>query len=97
MIKEEESQDFKILIPIFFSVRLVYRNAKEKVRKIQDANRKKKEEEKERLKEKSMEGMRRKQAMAAYSQNDEGDGENDKDDDDAEWYRKEVGQEPEKG
>lgn len=40
--------------------------------------------------------MRRKQALAPFSQNDE-DGENDKEDDDAEWYRKEVGQEPEKG
>ena len=43
-----------------------------------------------------MEGMRRKQAMAPYAQNEE-DGEADKDDDDAEYYRKEVGQEPEKG
>merc|ERR1711911_562365 len=71
-------------------------NSKEKLRKIQEANIKKKEEAKQKLKEKSLEGMRRKQALAPFSQNDE-DGENDKEDDDAEWYRKEVGQEPEKG
>jgi len=70
-------------------------NSKEKLRKIQEANIKKKEEAKQKLKEKSLEGMRRKQALAPFSQNDE-DGENDKEDDDAEWYRKEVGQEPEK-
>lgn len=70
------------------------RNNKEKLRKIQDANVKKKEEAKKKLKEKSMEGIRRKQAMVPYSQNEEG--ENDDEDDDAEWYRKEVGQDPEK-
>merc|ERR1712071_59471 len=69
------------------------RNTKEKLRKIQDANVKKKEEAKQKLKEKSMEGIRRKQAMVPYSQNE---GEEEKDDDDAEYYRKEVGKEPEK-
>ena len=64
------------------------------MRKIQDANVKKKEEAKQKLKEKSMEGIRRKQAMVPYSQNE---GEEEKDDDDAEYYRKEVGKEPEKG
>lgn len=72
-----------------------FRNNKEKLRKIQEANIKKKEETKQKLKEKSLEGMRRKQAMTSYAENE--DDENDKEDDDAEWYKKEVGQEPEKG
>ena len=67
----------------------------EKVRKIQEAQRKKKEEEKEKHKEKSMEGMKRKKALASYSTNDEVEG--DKEDDDAQYYREEVGEEPEKG
>lgn len=67
----------------------------EKVRKIQDAQRKKKDEEKEKHKEKSMEGMRRKKALSTYATNEEG-GSDDKEDDDAEYYRSEVGQEPEK-
>nr|CAG4636128.1 EOG090X0508 [Eubosmina coregoni] len=66
----------------------------EKVRKIQEAQRKKKEEEKEKHKEKSMEGMKRKKALASYSTNDEVEG--DKEDDDAQYYREEVGEEPEK-
>jgi len=70
------------------------KNNKEKLRKIQEANIKKKEETKQKLKEKSLEGMRRKQAMTSYAENE--DDENDKEDDDAEWYKKEVGQEPEK-
>merc|ERR1712071_413537 len=85
---EEEKKTIKLR-------RAQQQNSKEKLRKIQEANVKKKEENKQKLKEKSMEGMRRKQAMAPYAQNEE-DGEADKDDDDAEYYRKEVGQEPEK-
>nr|CAG4643168.1 EOG090X0508 [Ilyocryptus agilis] len=68
----------------------------EKVRKIQEAARKRKEEEKEKHREKSMEGMKRKRDMTAlskYSKNEEEDAE---DDNDAEYYRSEVGQEPEK-
>lgn len=65
------------------------------MRKIQDAQRKKKDDEKEKHKEKSMEGMRRKQALSSYAQNEEDADE--KEDDDAEYYREEVGQEPEKG
>ena len=43
-----------------------------------------------------MEGMRRKKALSTYATNEEG-GSDDKEDDDAEYYRSEVGQEPEKG
>nr|CAG4641648.1 EOG090X0508 [Eurycercus lamellatus] len=75
--------------------RETHRKNMEKVRKIQEASRKRKEEEKEKHKEKSMEGMRRKKALSSYAVNDE-DEENDKEDDDAEYYRSEVGQEPEK-
>jgi len=73
-----------------------HRKNDEKVRKIQEAQRKKREEEKEKHKEKSMEGMRRKKALSTYATNEEG-GSDDKEDDDAEYYRSEVGQEPEKG
>ena len=44
-----------------------------------------------------MAGVRRKQAITPFASNEEGDEPNDKEDDDAEWYRQEVGQEPEKG
>ena len=72
-----------------------FRKNNEKVRKIQDAQRKRKEDEKEKHKEKSMEGMRRKQARSNFAENEEN--EDDEEDDDAEYYRSEVGQEPEKG
>lgn len=65
------------------------------MRKIQDAQRKQREEQKEKHKEKSMEGMRRKEALSKYAKNEEGD--DDEEDDDAEYYRSEVGQEPDKG
>nr|CAG4650928.1 EOG090X0508 [Simocephalus serrulatus] len=65
----------------------------EKVRKIQEAQRKQKEEVKEQHREKSMEGMKRKQSLAKYAENED-DGAPE--DDDAEYYRSEVGQEPEK-
>lgn len=41
-----------------------------------------------------MEGMKRKQTLAKYAENED-DGAPE--DDDAEYYRSEVGQEPEKG
>lgn len=71
------------------------RKNEEKVRKIQEAQRKKKEEVKEKHREKSMEGMKRKQdkeALGKFAENEEEAAE----DDDAEYYRSEVGQEPEK-
>nr|CAG4636964.1 EOG090X0508 [Ceriodaphnia reticulata] len=72
------------------------RKNNEKVRKIQEAQKKQKEEVKEQHREKSMEGMKRKQdkqALASYAENEDGD---EAEDDDAEYYRSEVGQEPEK-
>ena len=45
--------------------------------------------------EKSIEGMKRKESLEAYAKNEED--EDEEPDDDAEYYRQEVGQEPEKG
>nr|CAG4638410.1 EOG090X0508 [Cyclestheria hislopi] len=73
------------------------RKEKEKARKIQEANIKKKEEEKARLKEKSLEGIRKKRALSDVAQNEEAEADAENDEDDAEWYRREVGQEPDKG
>nr|CAG4649284.1 EOG090X0508 [Scapholeberis mucronata] len=67
----------------------------EKVRKIQEAQRRQKEEAKEKHREKSMEGMKRKEARTALAADAENEIE-EPDDDDAEYYRSEVGQEPEK-
>ena len=67
------------------------------MRKIQEAQRKQKEEVKEQHREKSMEGMKRKQDKQALSKFAENEGGDDAEDDDAEYYRSEVGQEPEKG
>lgn len=71
------------------------RKQNERVRKIQEAQKKKREEEKAVHREKSMEGMKRKETLEAYAKNEEND--NEEPDDDAEYYRQEVGQEPEKG
>lgn len=72
------------------------RKDKEKARKIQDANRKRKEEEKEKLRGKALAGARRKQVSFAEKDDADVGGDDADDDDDAEWYRKEVGTEPEK-
>lgn len=84
-------------VPNFtFDIIMNLRKNDEKVRKIQEAQRKKKEEVKEQHREKSMEGMKRKQdkeALGKFAENEEEAAE----DDDAEYYRSEVGQEPEKG
>ncbi len=74
-----------------------FRKDKEKARKIQDANRKRKEEEKEKLRGKALAGARRKQVSFAEKDDADVGGDDADDDDDAEWYRKEVGTEPEKG
>lgn len=71
------------------------RKNNEKVRKIQEAERKQKEEVKERHREKSMEGMKRKEDLSKFAVNEENEA--DEEDDDAEYYRSEIGQEPEKG
>nr|CAG4647003.1 EOG090X0508 [Megafenestra aurita] len=70
------------------------RKNNEKVRKIQEAERKQKEEVKERHREKSMEGMKRKEDLSKFAVNEENEA--DEEDDDAEYYRSEIGQEPEK-
>ncbi|XP_014604258.1 PREDICTED: protein Peter pan [Polistes canadensis] len=61
---------------------------KEKRKKIQEENKKKKELKKEELKEKSMKGMHKKKELVEESVVEE--------DDDAQYYREEVGEEPEK-
>lgn len=66
------------------------------MRKIQEAQRKQREEAKEKHKEKSIEGMKRKEARTALASTAENEIELPEDDD-AEYYRSEVGQEPEKG
>ncbi|KAK9505117.1 hypothetical protein O3M35_009245 [Rhynocoris fuscipes] len=82
------------------------RKLKLKRKQQQMENIKKKEAIKEELKKKSLEGMKKKKAQES-EENDEKDisekvksieddnNVNDDEDDDAEWYRKEVGQEPE--
>ncbi|KAL1123169.1 hypothetical protein AAG570_002256 [Ranatra chinensis] len=74
--------------------RLEKRKLKEKRKRQQEKNVKEKQQKKEELKRKSLEGMRMK------NQNDSVDAKPLKeaqDDDDAEWYRKEVGKDPEPG
>lgn len=61
---------------------------KEKRKKTQDLNKKRKEEEKEMLKQKSLEGMKKTGTETK---------EIVPEDDDAEYYRQEVGEEPDKG
>lgn len=69
---------------------MVCRKLKEKRKKLQEANKKRKEEEKEKLKEKSLQGMRKDKV--------EGDGNTAEiEDDDKEYYREEVGEEPDEG
>lgn len=75
---------------------------KEKRKKQQDINIKKKEKQKDELKQKSLEGMQKK----AKTENDilmqkavkeSMEGTEMQDDDDVEYYRQEVGEEPDKG
>ncbi|CAG7732597.1 unnamed protein product [Allacma fusca] len=66
------------------------RNVKERRKKIQQSNVNRKQEEKDKHRQKCLAGMG-KTGFKRYSQNEQ----NDDYDDDAEWYRKEVGEEPE--
>lgn len=75
--------------------RAVKRKLKEKRKKVQELNKKRKEEEKEKLKQKSLEGM--KKAASADSEKTTDEVPNEPEDDDAEYYRQEVGEEPDKG
>lgn len=61
---------------------------KEKRKKVQQLNKKRKEEDKEILKQKSLEGMKKAGTEVP---------EKVPEDDDAEYYRQEVGEEPDKG
>ena len=70
---------------------MYFRKLKEKRRKEQNANIKKKDREKEEAKQKSLEGMRKAGINVGEVKPKE------EEDDDAEWYRKEVGEEPEPG
>lgn len=75
------------------------RKLKEKRRKIQEENARKKAQKKEEMKQKSMKGMQKRsenelemqKALSEVQQEARSD-----EDDDAEWYRQEVGQNPEK-
>ncbi|RZF36919.1 hypothetical protein LSTR_LSTR004607 [Laodelphax striatellus] len=72
------------------------RKLKEQRKRIQEQNKQKKEAEKEELKNKSLEGMKKKQLIDENKKILERvgveDGDNDED-----WYRKEVGEEPDEG
>jgi ribosome biogenesis protein SSF1/2 len=65
------------------------RNTRESRRKLQQKNVERKREEKEKHKERCLAGLKAK--FKSYPKNEQ----NDDYDDDAEWYRKEVGEEPE--
>ncbi|XP_063227285.1 protein Peter pan isoform X2 [Bacillus rossius redtenbacheri] len=71
------------------------RKLKEKRRKVQEENRKKKELMKEEHKQKSLEGMKlpKKEEMETVAKTEDVE---EEEDDDVEWYRKEVGEEPDK-
>ena len=77
---------------------IIYRRLKEKRKTIQEGNVKKKQRVKEELHLKSLKGMQRKIEHEVNMQTEVEikSGESDVEDD-AEWYRKEVGEEPEKG
>ncbi|XP_022825886.1 protein Peter pan [Spodoptera litura] len=80
------------------------RRLKEKRKAQQEENVKRKEEEKESLKQKALEGMKKKKEMTesqrlmelANAESQHADMEQDDEDDDADYYRQEVGVEPEK-
>ncbi|XP_026330458.1 protein Peter pan [Hyposmocoma kahamanoa] len=96
----EKTEEEKALIK---KKRQEKRRLKEKRKAQQDENIKRKEREKEELKQKALEGIKKKKEQteaqrlmelaAAESQHTVED--NDQEDDDAEYYRKEVGAEPE--
>ncbi|XP_035440725.2 protein Peter pan [Spodoptera frugiperda] len=80
------------------------RRLKEKRKAQQEENVKRKEQEKESLKQKALEGMKKKKEMTesqrmmelANAESQHADMEQDDEDDDADYYRQEVGEEPEK-
>ncbi|CAH0673824.1 unnamed protein product [Spodoptera exigua] len=80
------------------------RRLKEKRKAQQEENVKRKEQEKESLKQKALEGMKKKKEMTesqrlmelANAESQHADMEQDDEDDDADYYRQEVGVEPEK-
>lgn len=74
------------------------RRLKEKRRKVQEENKRKKELRKEELKEKSMKGIRKKKESELMLQKiaKESREENRIEDDDVQYYREEVGEEPDK-
>lgn len=72
------------------------RKLKEKRKRIQDQNMKKKEEAKEVLKEKSLKGMKIK-SDETKNVSQESQENAVEEDDDREYYRQEVGEEPDKG
>ncbi|XP_072176977.1 suppressor of SWI4 1 homolog [Diadema setosum] len=81
-------------------VKMRKKNEKVKRKKKQDANVAKKEKEKEENKARSLEGMRRKFGKATQEEGGEArsdDDEDDDEDDDTEYYKQEVGEEPDAG
>ncbi|XP_058805407.1 protein Peter pan [Phymastichus coffea] len=74
------------------------RKLKEKRKKIQEENKKKKEDKKQELKQKSLEGIKKKKEndilMQKYAK--ESAEATNQEDDDAQYYREEVGEEPDK-
>ncbi|KAJ4433593.1 hypothetical protein ANN_15903, partial [Periplaneta americana] len=93
----EKTEEEKLLIK---KKREEKRKVKEKRRKIQEENARKKAKIKEELKQKSLKGMHKRseneiemQKAVAEAQEE---AELEEDDDDREWYRQEVGQEPDR-
>lgn len=81
------------------------RKLKEKRKREQQLNKEQKEKNKEELKQKSLEGMKKKNTKPEMLESDklmakavdESREAEEEDESDSEWYRKEVGQEPEEG
>lgn len=79
---------------------MVFSKLKEKRKKIQDINTKKKEEKKADLKQKCLDGMKKKTETDILMSKASKEAYNEtrmEDDDDAEYFRKEVGEEPDRG
>lgn len=72
-----------------------FRKLKEKRKRAQESNKKRKEAEKEELKQKSLKGMQKNSAESDVTQSEKPV--EAAEDDDAEYYRQEVGEEPDKG
>jgi len=95
----ERSNKIKVTVsPFFFQI---YRKLKEKRQRLQKENTRKKAQKMEEMRQKSLKGMQKRpenqlgvERMQAEVEQDAG---SDEDDNDAEWYRKEVGHDPETG